>query len=491
DPNIATRILDPYVAETAWKSPDIVYQYGGISSTPNCTDQLVDSCVVWKAYPRTVTGYCEQMPGLDTTIFCDKADAFGNDMLNVLLEAASGPGPVIVALEMSRTRFDPINLRFVFIAGGVTITANDPAPWNSPSPIYVFGNDLFGARGLAAAGPDNNPSRGVVYSPTLLAAPGNGALVLNIYCPIYFGDAYVGFTGAIDTQIAETCYSPVIDGKPRALISVDNRTATLLFPEQIYTGNILSADQWCLWKSTIFDDGGAAALWQLVQNAPSGSSAYTSPEEPLLFSGNMTISPDSMKTGVASGNTSSIKLKLDNLSTRNLTLQSTLSLLDPQGLASFNEAETVTTVFERLVARGWDLLYLGRIDRDLLFEDVDQYYVRQEGRYLTVINQQCQEGEIMLSGGPTGTFCQSCPEGLYSREIGATNCNPCPEGPHFSTYADLPSLSGGICSGGSNVTADAGYWQVPNTFETPVFINCPQSDQCCPKGGCLLDAPCL
>ncbi|RKO93584.1 hypothetical protein BDK51DRAFT_29589 [Blyttiomyces helicus] len=624
DPNVETRLLDPYVAQITWQNTETVLQYGGITSIPDCTDGLVDSCVVWKPYPRTVTGYCDQMPGLDKTIFCDRADLFGNDMLNVFLEAARLAGPMLMSLESFQAQFDPTNRRYITFAGGLAPFgvdgrgANDAAPAIPKSLITMFGNNQFtSARRLAGAdierypdrhrsSPDANPNRAIVYNRNLLAMPGNGALLMLIFCPIYFGDAFVGATGANllvslpnpAVENADLASYPMILTSNGCGLSVDNRTATLLFPEQTYTGILLSVDQWCLWNSTVFGNGGAAALWELVQNAPSGSSAYTSvliggkpygvayraipiaswitllfyPEEALLFSGNMTLTLDTTHKEVARGKGETANITLTNLSTRNFTLQSTLSLFGPVGLASFNGSEAVTTlivdtpiasetvvtvninatgqgagaysvlggicweegierpgigrkggrgrhtfspttpsVFTRNVPNplnfpllrpfpvtassgdiGEDDNSIGlcysttltgtmyadnpRRRRSAVTDSAFAFIHISLTRFVTVINTVCEVGEIMISGGPTGTSCQICPSGSYSRQVGATSCDPCPDG--------------AICSGGSNVTAEAGYWQVPTTYESPVFLRCPQSEQCCPLGGCSLDAPC-
>ncbi|RKO89006.1 hypothetical protein BDK51DRAFT_33718 [Blyttiomyces helicus] len=270
----------------------------------------------------------------------------------------------------------------------------------------------------------------------------------------------------------------------------------------------------------MFGDGGGAALWALVQNAPSGSSAYTSvqlggkrevllrevkPEEPLLFSGNMTLSP-SVHADVASGSATNITLNLENLSTRNFTLQSTLYLFDPQGLASFNATETVTTLVvdtpvssetnvtvhlnaSRQAAGNYSVLggcprreWVQGAWRDGV-GDRNPILGRKRGIQFTSSTGDISEGENSIG------ICYST---TLTSTVFLFAANRGDELQTVSRWYNPLSCvrHRGICLGGSNVTAQSGYWQLPTTYESPEFVSCPQSEQCCPHGGCSLDAPC-
>jgi hypothetical protein len=168
------------------------------------------------------------------------------------------------------------------------------------------------------------------------------------------------------------------------------------------------------------------------------------------------------------------RMVLDNESTIKITpssANSTISGIDyakvTAGVANFDEL-----IFESKAGTSGKIYTLNSaaIDRDTVHVvTTDQEYQEVYSSSLNVSFRHCQPGEQEFSSG----LCSVCSYGTYTLEWNSTECISC--------------IDNAICTGGSVIVADIGYWR--STLNSTKMIEWPRQDSC--NGGYvdLYDAP--
>jgi hypothetical protein len=168
------------------------------------------------------------------------------------------------------------------------------------------------------------------------------------------------------------------------------------------------------------------------------------------------------------------KMVLDNASTIKITpfsANSSISGIDyakvTAGVANFDEI-----TFESKAGTSGKIYSLNSaaIDSDTVqVVTTDQEYQEIYSSSLNISFRHCQPGEQEFSSG----LCSVCSYGTYTVEWNSTECISC--------------IDNAICTGGSVIEADIGYWR--STFNSTTMIECPRQDSC--NGGYvdLYDAP--
>jgi hypothetical protein len=168
------------------------------------------------------------------------------------------------------------------------------------------------------------------------------------------------------------------------------------------------------------------------------------------------------------------KMVLDNESTIKITpssANSSISGIDyakvTAGVANFDEL-----IFESKAGTSDKIYSLNSaaIDRDIVqVVTTDQEYQEIYSSSLNVSFRYCQPGEQEFSSG----LCSECSYGTYTLEWNSTECINC--------------IDNAICTGGSVIEADIGYWR--NTLNSTTMIECPRQDSCNGGYADLYDAP--